>query len=57
MIEISSLAKNYRAGKEIFKAVDDVSLSISDGKFVSIVGHSGSGKTTLQSLMGRAYCS
>ncbi len=52
MIEIHKLTKNYRAGKEFFKAVDDVCLSIHDGEFVSIVGHSGSGKTTLLSLMG-----
>jgi putative ABC transport system ATP-binding protein/lipoprotein-releasing system ATP-binding protein len=32
--------------------VDDVSLRVATGEFVSIVGHSGSGKTTLVSLMG-----
>jgi len=52
MIEIKGITKTYRAGGEIFKAVDGVSLSIDKGELMSIVGHSGSGKTTLLSLIG-----
>ncbi|MDF1578546.1 MAG: ABC transporter ATP-binding protein [Desulfobulbales bacterium] len=52
MIEINGLNKNYQAGSQILKAVDDVTLGVEAGAFVSIVGHSGSGKTTLLSLMG-----
>ena len=35
-----------------FVGVDNVSLSINKGAFLSIVGHSGSGKTTLVSIVG-----
>jgi len=35
-----------------FVGVDNISLSISRGEFLSIVGHSGSGKTTLVSIVG-----
>jgi putative ABC transport system ATP-binding protein/lipoprotein-releasing system ATP-binding protein len=52
MLAISALTKSYQAGKESFKAVDEVSLTVGAGEFVSIVGHSGSGKTTLLSLIG-----
>ena len=35
-----------------FVGVDNISLSINKGAFLSIVGHSGSGKTTLVSIVG-----
>ena len=52
MIEAKGLSKRYFIGSEEIRAVDNVSLTIKKGEFVSIVGHSGSGKTTLLSLIG-----
>lgn len=52
MIEIRDLNKAYDVDGQSLKAVDGVSLTISDGEMVSIIGHSGSGKTTLLSLIG-----
>jgi len=52
MIELKGLSKTYTVSKEPVRAVQTTDLTISDGLFVSIVGHSGSGKSTLLSMMG-----
>jgi putative ABC transport system ATP-binding protein/lipoprotein-releasing system ATP-binding protein len=51
-IEVTELSKIYTIGTQSITAVNNVSLSIRKGEFVSIVGHSGSGKTTLLSIIG-----
>jgi len=51
-IEVSELTKIYAVGSQEIIAVNNVSLNIEKGEFVSIVGHSGSGKTTLISIIG-----
>lgn len=52
MIELIKASKSYKSGGTVIKAVDNITLNVSSGEFVAIVGHSGSGKTTLVSLMG-----
>lgn len=52
IIEGEHLVKVYRRGSEEIAAVNDVSLSVRAGDFVSFVGPSGSGKTTLINILG-----
>lgn len=53
MIKLSHVSKKYSIdGETIFTALDDVSVTIRDGEFVSIIGPSGSGKSTLMHIIG-----
>lgn len=47
-----NLTKIYVTGETQVHALDDVSLDIDRGTFVSIIGKSGSGKSTLLHLLG-----
>jgi putative ABC transport system ATP-binding protein len=51
-LEALYLRKVYKRGAEEIVAVDDVSLSVRPGEFVSFIGPSGSGKTTLINILG-----
>jgi len=52
LIELRSVSKIYHLGGEEIRALDDVSLDIPAGDFVSIIGPSGSGKSTLMHIIG-----
>ena len=50
LIVVRNACKVYRDGH--VRALDDVSLTIESGEFLSIMGPSGCGKSTLLNLMG-----
>ena len=54
-IEIQNLSVDYTEKKNRFTALKDVSFSVGDGEFVSVIGASGCGKSTLLSVLEGIY--
>ncbi|HOX15879.1 MAG TPA: ATP-binding cassette domain-containing protein, partial [Smithellaceae bacterium] len=52
LIETDQLEKRYEVGDSTVYALDKVSLQISAGEFVAVMGPSGSGKSTFMNVIG-----
>lgn len=52
ILQASGLHKSYRLGKTWLDVLKGVSMSVSSGEFVAIMGASGCGKSTLLHLLG-----
>ena len=52
MIELAQIERDFTVGDEIVHALDQVTLTLADGEYASVMGPSGSGKSTLLNVLG-----
>jgi len=51
LVEMQNVTKRYHKGGETITPLDNVSLDVDEGEFVSLMGASGTGKSTLLNLI------
>ena len=52
IIETKDIARTYKMGSEIIKALQTITIQIDKGEYVAFMGPSGSGKSTLMNIIG-----
>ena len=52
LVRVADVYKRYRRGAETVTVLDGLSVSVTDGEFLALMGPSGSGKSTLLNMVG-----
>ena len=52
MIKVENLTRGFAHGREMIRALDEVTFTVEQGEYVTVTGPSGSGKSTLLMSMG-----
>jgi putative ABC transport system ATP-binding protein len=50
-VRAERVSRHYQMGSQLIRAVDEITLEVRAGEFLSLLGSSGSGKSTLLNLM------
>jgi ABC-type nitrate/sulfonate/bicarbonate transport system ATPase subunit len=51
-LELRNISKAFAQGKQQLQVMENISLTVHEGEFVSVIGPSGSGKSTLLQMIG-----
>jgi NitT/TauT family transport system ATP-binding protein len=52
LLDVTGITKRFTTAEGVITAVDDMSFSVAQGEFVSIIGPSGCGKSTVFNIIG-----
>ncbi len=51
-LELRGISKSFAQGRQQLQVMENISLTVHEGEFVSVIGPSGSGKSTLLQMIG-----
>ena len=52
IIKLENISKSYSQGGSVIPVIENLNVTIQEGKFISVIGPSGSGKSTLLNVIG-----
>ena len=52
IIRLENISKSYSQGDTVIPVIENLNVTIQEGKFISVIGPSGSGKSTLLNIIG-----
>jgi putative tryptophan/tyrosine transport system ATP-binding protein len=55
MLEVKGISKSFTMGNETRKALDNLSLSVKKGDFITVIGANGAGKSTLFNAIAGSF--